>query len=111
MKKLFQITALVLCFSSFGQFTFAQTGLPKFKQGESYTSVRKKMLKAGWKPYTSPEADKCLEGDKRCEGRPEMESCAGTGEANCAFLWKRKGKTISIFTKGEDANYSGYRFQ
>lgn len=112
MLKKHRIVGLLLCLAISFQILFAQTtGLPRIKKNENYSSVRTKMLKAGWKPYTSPDADKCSEGDKRCEGRPEMEACAGTGEANCAFLWKRKGKTVSIFTKGEDANYSGYRFQ
>lgn len=106
--KIFITFCLVALFSLV---VFAQTGLPKFKKGESYTSVRKKMLKAGWKPYKSPEADKCMEGDKRCEGRPEMESCAGTGMANCRFLWKRKSKTVAILTIGEDAVYDGVQIQ
>lgn len=92
---------------------FAQTGrLPHFKKGENYASVRIKMLKAGWKPYRSPKADKCAKGDKRCENRPEMEACAGTGFAPCSFLWKRKGKTVRILTVGEDnAGYNGYKFR
>ncbi len=91
---------------------FAQTnGLPRLKKGESYAKVRVKMLKAGWKPYHSPNAAECLSGDKRCEGRPEMENCAGTGLAPCRFLWKRKGKTAVIFTVGEnEADYNGYEY-
>ena len=112
MKRTLKIVGLILCLAISAQLLFAQTtGLPRIKKGESYTSVRKKMIKAGWKPFRSPDADKCSDGDARCQGRPEMEACAGTGEANCAFLWKRKGKTVSIFTVGENANYSGYRFQ
>lgn len=103
-------TALIISLLSLS--AFAQTTrLPRLKKGESYTSVRKKMLKFGWKPYKSPDADKCMEGDKRCEGRPEMQACAGTGMANCRFLWKRKGKTVAILTVGEDAVYSGYQVQ
>ncbi|NOT46845.1 MAG: hypothetical protein HOP17_03720 [Acidobacteria bacterium] len=89
-----------------------QTSLPRLKKGESYATARVKMLKAGWKPFHSPDADKCMNGDKRCKGRPEMESCAGTGLGNCKFLWKRRGKTVAIFTIGEnDAEYSGHEFQ
>lgn len=110
MKKWLKTIVLFLCLAIFVQGLFAQTnGLPRFKKGESYTSVRKKMIKVGWKPFRSPNADKCSKGDTRCQGRPEMESCAGTGEANCAFLWKRKGKTVSIYTVGEDADYSGHK--
>ena len=85
---------------------FAQAvGLPHFKKNESYASVRTKILKAGWKPFHSKDADTCMEGDSRCQGRPEMEACAGTGMANCKFLWKKEGKITAICTVGEDAVY------
>lgn len=91
----------------------AQTGgLPRLKNGESYAKVRSRMLKAGWKPFHAKDSDQCGEGDSRCAGRPEMHVCAGTGLGNCEFLWKRKGKTVAIFTVGEEGgNYSGFRFQ
>jgi hypothetical protein len=89
---------------------FAQVaGLPRLKKGEDYKIVRTKMIKAGWKPYHAPGADQCQAGDRRCQGRPEMEVCSGTGVAACRFLWKRRGKTVAIFTVGEDvAGYNGY---
>ncbi len=98
---------LVLAATVFSQ----NNGLPRLKKGESYGRVRVKMLKAGWKPYHSPNTDKCQAGDKRCEGRPEMENCTGTGLAPCRFLWKRKGKILVIFSVGENAVYNGYKFQ
>jgi hypothetical protein len=91
---------------------FAQTGgLPRFRKGENYTSVRAKMIKAGWKPFHAKDADVCQSGDERCQNRPEMQSCAGTGLASCRFLWKRRGKTVVIFTAGENTVYNGYEFQ
>lgn len=103
--------SLVLVFSLFN-LNFAQTnGLPKFKKNENYKSVRAKMLKADWKPAASADADKCMQGDERCQGRPEMDSCAGTGMANCAFRWKKKNKIVMIFTVGENTVYSGFRFE
>lgn len=77
---------------------------PKIKAGESYSSVRKKMIQAGWQPYHSPEADEC-NNDSRCNGRPEMFSCAGTGMANCKFLWEKNSQIIGICTVGEDAAF------
>lgn len=110
MMKRFCILFLLIAFAS--PVLALQTGLPRIKKGESYSRVRGKMIKAGWKPFQSPDADRCAAGDKRCEGRPEMESCAGTGLGNCKFLWKRRGKTVAIFTIGEDnAKYSGHEFQ
>lgn len=76
-------------------------GLPTIKEGEDYANVRKTLLADGWQPYHAPNADTCMEGDTRCQGRPEMESCAGTGMANCNFLWKKDGKTIEVHTIGE----------
>ena len=107
-----KISSLILVSGLLVFSVFAQTnGLPRFRRGENYKSVRVKMLKAGWKPYHAPDADKCLAGDKRCEGRPEMKNCAGTGVAPCIFLWKRKGKTVAILTVGEDeAGFNKYEF-
>ena len=108
-NKILTIFCLIALFSLV---VFAQkNGLPVFKKGQSYSSVRTKMLKAGWKPFHAEDADECMSGDKRCEDRPEMESCAGTGMANCRFLWKRKDKTVVIFTIGEEANYDGHEFE
>jgi hypothetical protein len=86
--------------------TFAQTnGLPKFRKGDTYKSVRIKMIKAGWKPAPTSEGGKCWDGDERCKGRPEVEFCAGAGAlATCYFRWKRKGKIYEIETYGEGSN-------
>ncbi len=72
--------------------------MPKFKKGEDYAKVRIKLLGAGWTPRRMPDADECMQGDKRCLGRPEMVACAGSGQANCRFAWKRAGVLLTIFT-------------
>lgn len=79
--------------------------LPPFKKGEKYASVRAKMISAGWKPFHSPSADSCPADDTRCNGRPEMESCAGSSQANCKFLWKKDEQTIAICTLWEDPEF------
>ena len=79
---------------------------PKFEQNEGYVSVRQKMIGAGWSPYHSPSADVCGEGDVRCKDRPEMEACAGSGMANCRFLWQKDGKKVAIDTVGEDVAFN-----
>lgn len=72
---------------------------PKFKKGDDYkTVVREKLLKDGWEPYTSKNADKCEGNDDRCVGMPEMENCAGTGLGNCRYLWKKGEKAIVVYT-------------
>lgn len=88
------------------QVSYSQySDIPKLTEHESYSNVREKMIKAGWKPYTSNEADTCLKGDSRCEGRPEMLACAGTGMANCKFTWEKQDNIIAICTVGEDAKF------
>ncbi len=80
----------------------SQTGIPPFQNGEPYTDVRTELLAAGWQPFHSSSAETCEDGDPRCQGRPEMYSCAGTGLANCKFLWKKQDKTLAVCTVGEE---------
>jgi hypothetical protein len=58
MNKFIKSNTFLTAFIIFALFiaTFAQTaGLPKFKNGEKYKSVRVKMIKAGWKPSPTSE--------------------------------------------------------
>jgi hypothetical protein len=102
MKKISRL-AFFLFFAGVVQMSGANdAGLPHFKKHENYASVRTAMIKAGWTPFHINEADECMSGDARCAGRPEMAHCAGTGQANCQFLWKKNGKTAGICTVGEN---------
>lgn len=109
MKKLrnFSGTLLSLFFIMACVQTISAKELPTFEKDENYASIRLKMIDAGWKPFHSKGADSCFESDSRCQGRPEMESCAGTGMANCKFLWKKDEKSVAICTVGEDTTYDG----
>lgn len=101
---MFYLPAMVIAFLTANLWACNQTSaLPHFDENEPYSSVRLKMLEAGWEPFRSDDADKCIEGDLRCEGRPEMQVCAATGMANCKFLWKKEEKTTAICTVGEVA--------
>lgn len=109
---MFRVIAFIFLSSSLAFSSFAQgSAIPNFKKSESYKTVRTKLIKAGWKPYNSPEAGPCAEGDERCQGRPEMESCAGTGLGNCKFVWKKASRKLAIFTVGEVPVYSGHKLQ
>lgn len=90
--------------------TKAPDEMPKFEKGEAYRGVREKLIKAGWTPFKSKEADECRGDDPRCKDFPEMEACAGTGLANCRYLWKKGDKTLAIMTIGESPEYSGQEF-
>jgi hypothetical protein len=72
---------------------------PVFKKYTQYSVVRERLLQSKWEPVRRNRgADPCQKDDKRCEGRPEMQSCAGTSEANCIFLWKKNGRVREIST-------------
>lgn len=85
----------------------AQQAVPQIAAGTPYGKAREELLRQGWQPLVLPDRDLCMRGDRRCEGRPEMTACAGTGMANCAFAWQRRGLAIDVFTMGEDATVSG----
>jgi hypothetical protein len=71
---------------------------PRFPRKTPYAKARESLLASNWKPEISTDADPCEPGDARCQGRPEMESCAGTGEGNCLFLWRNDNMVIAITT-------------
>lgn len=74
---------------------------PIIAKDAPYGAVRENLLAAGWQPFISPDADKCWEGDRRCQGRPEKQACAGTGVGNCLFLWRKGNAVLAVFTVGE----------
>ena len=76
--------------------------VPPFARNESYAQVRVVLMRDGWQPVISKEADQCMEGDTRCEGRPEMQTCSGSGLAMCRFRWQRDGQQLTICTAGEE---------
>ena len=76
--------------------------IPPFARTESYAQVRVVLMRDGWQPVISKDADQCMEGDTRCEGRPEMQTCSGSGLAMCRFRWQRDGQQLTICTAGEE---------
>jgi len=71
---------------------------PTFKKGTPYESARKALLSSGWQPVPPSGESPCEAGDDSCEKMPELQSCAGTGEGNCLFLWRRDGTVIAVFS-------------
>lgn len=84
------------------QSTHNRRPVPPFARNESYAQVRVVLMRDGWQPVTSKDADQCMEGDSRCEGRPEMQTCSGSGLAMCRFNWQRDGQQLTICTAGEE---------
>ncbi|WP_139186105.1 MULTISPECIES: hypothetical protein [Burkholderiaceae] len=83
--------------------------LPQFMQQENYSSVREKLLSAGWTPYRAPEALPCAAEDERCKDRPEMLACSGVQLAPCAWLWQKNKVFIVVGTiyEVEDERFTG----
>lgn len=79
----------------------AAEALPRLS-GQDYGKARAALLRQDWRPVALPDADKCMAGDRRCAGRPEMYVCAGTGLGQCVFVWRRKGTVIDVVTAGEE---------
>ena len=71
---------------------------PTLRKHTQYSIARERLLRSGWQPASTSDADQCEKGDTRCEGRPEMQACAGTGEANCLFCWQKSGSLIVVTT-------------
>ena len=77
--------------------------LPTFPRNTDYAEARRSLIGLGYEPVTLPGADQCGEGDGRCQGRPEMSACAGTGLGQCIFVWRSKiGALIEVITVGEN---------
>lgn len=105
MTKLALTACLLLSSATFYTGLAHSSELPHLKVGEDYTSVRTKMLKAGWKPFHAKDADHCSESGRCAPKRPEMYTCAGTGAGECMFLWKKKGKIIGVCTVDDPPQY------
>lgn len=95
------IATLLLSASVLGQ----TATWPRFRKGESYASVRTKLLEAGWKPYRRDDTDSYYdENEKKLRTKyAELNTCSGTGVGSCVFTWRSpKGKPATIMTVGGD---------
>jgi len=93
----------------------------------TYHTARKKLLTAGWQPvrtksYNEAKTDPDISyGNGRAFWRKryvEVETCAGTGMAPCAFLFSDAyGNQLRVWTEGEElpkrkvyARVTGFQF-
>ena len=110
MKNSFIIIALVLIsipLNANAEPTLNGGVTLNFTEGEAYGLVRESLINSGWSPVISADADECINGDVRCESRPEMEACSGSGLAPCKFVWRKGKNTLNVFTVGVDATDQG----
>jgi hypothetical protein len=93
----------------------------------SYHKARPKLLRAGWQPYQTIHHNDANKNPNTSFGNGEIfwkkgywevESCAGTGLAACAFLFEDAyGNRLRLITLGEEltkpksyARVSSYKF-
>lgn len=84
--------------------------IPKIENA-NYHQARTRLIAAGWFPVRTiaPEDEGEIGefGNTRAfwdRGYLEVESCAGTGRAPCAFRWADKyGNQMSVFTEGDES--------
>jgi hypothetical protein len=67
--------------------------LPQFAKEAPYPDARKSLMASGWQPRISRKNVMRDPSDY-----PETLSCAGTGEGNCLFLWRKGRVTIEVAT-------------
>ncbi len=80
--------------------------IPGVSKGMPYAEARAKLLSMGYVPY-QPKGPHLMTGPP-CEGReeicrayPETAACAGTGRAQCAFLFIREMEFVEVQTVNE----------
>ena len=93
----------------------------------TYHKARKRLRAAGWQPLQTKSADGADTDPDISNGNGllfwrkgyvEVEACAGTGAAACAFLFKdARGNRLRVTTEGEEspkgkyyAIVNGFRF-
>lgn len=84
--------------------------LPALQAQSTYHIYRQQLLKAGWKalrvkpkPVDPKDPDVWNGAEFWKAGYKELESCAGTGVAPCAFRFMDKqGNHLRVITRGEE---------
>lgn len=67
-----------------------------------YSDARDALETAGWEPVEQGGgAERCSGQAEICATYPEVEGCAGTGVAPCAFVFSQGGKMLTVQTVGE----------
>lgn len=132
MTRLICITALLMSISAYVHAQEQQCSPKKHASVPVITDMtfhqaRKILFAKGWQPLqtknvsTASDAPDIAYGNGKnfwAKGYVEVEACAGTGTAPCAFLFKDVyGTKLRIFTVGEEdpgsksySRVSGFRF-
>jgi hypothetical protein len=103
-----KIAHLAILFCLLGFQVHAQN-IPQVDEGASYSSVRKALIKEGWKPI--PQNTEVFGYAEEVRKKyKEVQMCAGTGIAPCIFIFKNKnGKLLEVLTVGENQSFKSFR--
>jgi hypothetical protein len=85
------------------------SALPTFPKNSLYGDARTALIALGYQPVKLPDADKCDVASDYARCFPERQSCAGTGLAQCNFVWRRTERVIIVGTIGEDPKVASVR--
>jgi hypothetical protein len=106
MRMLFVLFMMPFAFAHVGveaaQLTEEQVNGARI--GMTYEEVRARLFELGFAAATlSKDKSRCGVRKQICKDFPEVEACAGTGEAPCRFsLQYPRGRKIIVITKGEN---------
>jgi len=71
----------------------------------TYANVRMNLIAQGYRPLRFPPAEiemRCFTRAEICNAYPETESCAGTGQGECLFVFADpRGGFFTVTTRGE----------
>ncbi len=86
--------------------------LPKFEKQEDYrTSVRQKLLKAGWTPAASEEGkENCLGQESLCREIPELEAGPSSPFGQAIMRWQKGDKVLLVRTI-DSFLYDSYEYE
>lgn len=86
--------------------------LPKFEKQENYkTSVREKLLKAGWSPAQSDEGKQnCTGQESLCKELPELEAGPSSPLGQAILRWKKGDKFLLLRTI-DSFLFDGYEYE
>lgn len=82
---------------------------PLLRKGQTYSSARSAIRRAGWSPYGShglladgsPIGRYSDAGEMIHAGMTEVIDCGGIGLNSCEFRWRHGSRCLRIFTIGE----------
>ncbi|WP_426206338.1 hypothetical protein [Pseudomonas sp. TWP3-1] len=93
------LRTILISLSCFASFIAHAAELP-IKEGMSFTSARKALIKSGWQPNRTYSGEFGVENILMREGLVEIESCT-EGVRFCSFNYKKKDICLGVGTVGE----------